>query len=409
MIRERIGKVIPEARWWLGVVAAAAFGIVRIAKEVARATARAVRGLVRFSPLRSAVLVVVAAAGLAFLALLVDATCFMPVPHGFVGVKQVDVGDRGITERDYPPGFFLRLPVLESGHLIDTKLQVLTFGGVPGNAPWLEVRTSEGDVVHVGASLVYRVRKDEAWKLVADGLKGAWKHRVQATAEAMFPRELGRLSAVEIATSETRYACAERLQAGMDEALASEHVEVLSVLVSEVRFGPEYEKKLQAKQLAVQQERLREAAAEADALRARNELAEQEIENSTRAIVAEWDARIAERAAIGKSEIAAIRTETKFYSDTRRAAGTAEHDRLVMAGERAMTQAVALKDSLMRKALAGGSGRYWLAQKAAENLNIRQVTLDPGDPGVPSVLDLDQMVRMLVGVDPGPSRSSIPR
>jgi hypothetical protein len=55
----------------------------------------------------------------------------------------------------------------------------------------------------------------------------------------------------------------------------------------------------------------------------------------------------------------------------------------------------------MRKALAGGSGRYWLARRAAENLNIRQVTLDPGDPGVPSVLDLDEMVKMLVGTPAG--------
>jgi hypothetical protein len=183
----------------------------------------------------------------------------------------------------------------------------------------------------------------------------------------------------------------------MDRTLASEHVAIEAVLVTEVRYGPEYEKKLQAKQLAVQQERLRQAAGEAEERRARSEIVEQEIENSTRAIAAEWDARIAERAAAGKSEIAAIRTETKFYSDTRRAAGTAEHDRLVMEGDRTMSRAVALKDSLMRKALAGGSGRYWLARRAAENLNIRQVTLDPGDPGVPSVLDLDQMVRMLVG------------
>lgn len=397
MIKERIGRVIPEARWILGVMAATAHGIARFVKEVAHVSARLVRGIVGFAPLRSVVRMLVVATGLALVALLVDATCFMAVPQGFVGVKQVDFGDRGITERDYPPGFVVRLPIVESGHLIDTKLQVLTFGGVPGNAPWLEVRTSEGDVVRAGASVVYRVRQGEAWKLVAGGLKGAWKHRVQATAETMLPRELGKLSAVEIATSESRYACAERLQKEMDEALAGEHVEVLSVLVSEVWFGPEYEKKLQAKQLAVQQERLREGAAEADALRARNELAEQVIENSTRAIVADWDARIAERAAVGKSEIATIKTETKFYSDTRRAAGTAEHDRLVMAGDRAMAQAVALKDSLMRKALAGGSGRYWLAQKAAENLNIRQVTLDPSDAGVPSVLNLDEMVRLLVG------------
>jgi len=391
MIEERIGNAVPEARWML-----------RVAKAIVYAITRCVRIVFGFRPLRSAVRVLVVAAGIGIVALVVDATCFQAVPHGFVGVKQVDVGERGITERDYPPGLLLRLPFFESGHLIDSRLQVFTFGGEGnGSAPWLEVRTREGDVVQVAASLVYRVRKNEAWKLVADGLKGAWKQRVRATAEAILPRELGKLSAAEIVTSETRLECAGRLREEMDRTLASEHVEVLAVLVTEVRYGPEYEKKLQAKQLAVQQERLREAAAEAEERRARNELVEQAIENSTRAITAEWDARIAERAAVGRGEISAIRTETKFYADTRRAAGTAEHDRLVMEGDRTMTRAVALKESLMRKALAGGSGRYWLARKAAENLNIRQVTLDPGDPGVPSVLDLDQMVRMLVGTPAG--------
>lgn len=387
MIEERLGKVFPEAPW-----------VLRVAAAFAHAIARGVRGVVGLAPLRSAVRTLAVAAGIALVALLADATCFLAVPHGFVGVKQTDFGDRGIVERDYPPGLVLRLPFLESGHLVDARPQVMSFGGeASGNAPLLEVRTREGDVVQVGASVIYRVRKGEAWKLVADGLKGAWKQRVRATAEATLPRELGQLSAVEIATSETRLACAERLREEMDRTLAGEHLEVLAVLVTEVKFGPEYEKKLQAKQLSVQQERLREAAAEAEALRAQNELAEQEIENSTRAIAAEWDARIAERAARGRGEIATIRTETKFYSDTRRAAGTAEHDRLVMEGDRTMTRAVALKESLMRKALAGGGGRYWLARRAAENLNIRQVTLDPGDPGVPSVLDLDEMVRLLVG------------
>jgi hypothetical protein len=38
-----------------------------------------------------------------------------------------------------------------------------------------------------------------------------------------------------------------------------------------------------------------------------------------------------------------------------------------------------------------------LARKAAENLNIRHVTLNSNDPRVPSVLDLDELARILVG------------
>ncbi len=57
----------------------------------------------------------------------------------------------------------------------------------------------------------------------------------------------------------------------------------------------------------------------------------------------------------------------------------------------------------MRKALATSGGRLWLARQAAENLNIRTVTLNSNDPSVPSVLDLDGMVKLLMGA-PHPSR-----
>jgi hypothetical protein len=224
--------------------------------------------------------------------------------------------------------------------------------------------------------------------------------------EAVLPRELGKLSSAEVGATDARLACAERCRAALEEELRGEHVEVERVLVSQVAYGPEYEKKLQAKQLGVQQERLRQAAAEAEERRARFEIAQQETENRVRAIAAEWDLRIADRAAKGRSEIAGIRRETKFYAETRRSAGKAEHDRLLLLGDHALAQAEALKESLMRKALAGSGGRYWLAQKAAQNLNIGQVTLDPADPRVPSVLDLDAMVKMLVGA---PVTSAVPK
>ena len=51
----------------------------------------------------------------------------------------------------------------------------------------------------------------------------------------------------------------------------------------------------------------------------------------------------------------------------------------------------------MRKALATGGGRVWLARHAAENLNIEGMTLNSNDPSVPPVLDLDRMERLLFG------------
>ena len=153
MTEGRMEKLLPKARWLLGIAAA-----------VAHAIGRFVRALFQLQLLRSAVRMSIVAVGLALVALLVHATCFLAVPHGFVGVKQNDVGERGIDERDFPPGFVPRMPFAESGHLIDARVHVLTFGGPPSAAaPWLEVRMKEGDIVQVGTSVAFRVRKGEAW------------------------------------------------------------------------------------------------------------------------------------------------------------------------------------------------------------------------------------------------------
>jgi hypothetical protein len=121
------------------------------------------------------------------------------------------------------------------------------------------------------------------------------------------------------------------------------------------------------------------------------------MDNSLKRIAADGDQGIAERSALGKSEVAAIETATKAYGATRRAEAQAEHDRLVMDGDRLVMRSESLKEGLMRKALATSGGRLWLARQAAENLNIRTVTLNSNDPSVPSVLDLDRMVKLLMG------------
>ena len=84
MIEERSGAEVTKTRWILGVLTAAVFGIARIARELAGWSWRIASSVLRFAPLRSAVRTGVVAVGLALLALVVDATCFMPVPDGFV-------------------------------------------------------------------------------------------------------------------------------------------------------------------------------------------------------------------------------------------------------------------------------------------------------------------------------------
>jgi hypothetical protein len=172
------------------------------------------------------------------------------------------------------------------------------------------------------------------------------------------------------------------------------------VLLTQVWFGPEYEKKLQAKQLSAQQDLLRTASLEVEDRRARIQDLDQEIDRALKVSAASWNERIARRAAEGKSEIAGVKSATKAYDRARRAQAETDRDREILEGERVAARAEALKDSLVRRALALSGGRIWLAEKAADNLNIRQVSLDSRDPRVPSPLDLDGMVKLLIGSRP---------
>ena len=114
-------------------------------------------------------------------------------------------------------------------------------------------------------------------------------------------------------------------------------------------------------------------------------------------IVVDWDGRIQERYAEGQRRIVEVQAEARFYDKTRRAEADAAASRSVAEGERALAQAEALKTELSNKTYGTEGGRLLLARHAAENLNIRSVTLNSNDPRVPSILDINELARKLLG------------
>ncbi len=70
---------------------------------------------------------------------------------------------------------------------------------------------------------------------------------------------------------------------------------------------------------------------------------------------------------------------------------------LVAESDDAHRAAEALRDELRAGVLATPGGRIYLAREAANNLSIPRVTLNANDPRVPSVLDLDALVGLLMG------------
>ncbi|MBL8862789.1 MAG: hypothetical protein JNK02_12385 [Planctomycetes bacterium] len=337
----------------------------------------------------------------ALLALAAGWFLFQRVPAGFVGVRQANFG-AGIQPGDHAPGIYLAPRGLTSWHLVERRTFVLDFAweSEGGDHPPIEVRTRDGNICHLSVSLLYRVQPGAASALVRDGLRLSFHQRVKATTEKIVLEEFGQLTSSEYADTDLRLArCAATLPR-LNALFRDYHVQAEALLVTQFLFAMQYEKKLQETQLLAQNALMTEAQRNLE--RAREELAllEMRIEGVEKRVRAELDTAIQERFAVGRRRIVALEQETREHDRRRKAEAQAEHDRLVAEGERALSRAAGAKDRLANEMYGSEGGRILLAQKAAQNLNLKSVILNANDPRVPNVLDLDALVRLLLGADP---------
>lgn len=380
----------------------------RAARGGARGAQRVAVAVVKSRVVRVTVLVVLSCVRLAAwtalfaaLALGVGWFAFQRVPTGFVGVRQENFG-AGIRAADFEPGIYLAPRGFVTWHAVERRTHVLDFAwdSEGGDWPPIEVRTKDGNVCHLGVSLLYRVKPGEAHALVRDGLRTAFHQRVKGTTEKIVLEEFGKLTSSEYTDTDTRLASCKATLARLKAPLAEYHVEAESLLVTQFLFAMQYEVKLQEQQLLAQQQLMTEAQQELERDRGVIAAAEARMEASEKAIRAERDAEIQTRFAAGRREIVALEQEAKEYDRRRKVEGQAEYDRLVAEGDRALLQAAGLQEILANELYDSEGGRILLARKAAANLNLKSVTLNANDPRVPNVLDLDQMVRLLLGAEP---------
>jgi regulator of protease activity HflC (stomatin/prohibitin superfamily) len=340
------------------------------------------------------------AAVFALLALGAGWFLFQRVPPGYHGVRQNDFGG-GIESGDRAAGIHFAPRGFVTWHLVEKRTFVLDFAweSEGGDYPPIVVRTRDGNVCNLSVSLLYRVKPGQAHELVRDGLRTAFHQRVKATTEKIVLEEFGQLTSSEYADTEARLArCAATLER-LAGPLSDVHVEVESLLVTQFLFAMEYEKKLQERQLLAQQALMNAAQSQLEQAREAIAVHEAQVDASEKRIRAEWDARIGERFAAGRRSIVALEQEAREYDRRRKVEAQAEHDRLVAQGERALLQARGLEELLEIELYDSEGGRIQLARRAAENLAFTRVQLDANDPRVPSLLDLDAMVKLLLGAE----------
>jgi hypothetical protein len=147
-------------------------------------------------------------------------------------------------------------------------------------------------------------------------------------------------------------------------------------------------------------ERLERGVRRLQAQRTANELAAQELAREEQELIAVLDRELAAEGIAHRETILELQRESHTETERRRHAAELTYEERLAEGALALDKAEMLREGLRAEALATPGGRLYLAREAATKLNFGKVVLNSNDPRVPSVLDLDQLVGLLVGKEP---------
>jgi regulator of protease activity HflC (stomatin/prohibitin superfamily) len=333
-----------------------------------------------------------------------------------IGVRLDRWGD-GVVQRDFGPGFHLGIPGFHEWHRLDRRTHFVTFAdgehrkrfdmAVSLDRPPLEIRTSDNNPVTVDVSVTYRIRDGSAHRLVAGGLKSSYRDRVTSTMVRVLREELAKLTPADFVNTQVRLARADQTLGELERALSEFHVVPEIVLIRAVRFYESYEAKLQDTQLRQQLYKLETSKQAVEEALARTGRIDMETERLEKEKVGDWDKRLQEVESRQRVAVADILGEARKHDLRTRAQADADYQVLVAEGDFALAEVEALRDELRNAALDTLGGRIYQARAAAANLQFSEVTLNSNDPAVPSVIDLDALVLLLIGsADPGAARAA---
>ncbi|MDG1498510.1 MAG: SPFH domain-containing protein [Planctomycetota bacterium] len=340
--------------------------------------------------------------GLLLVTMIASALLMENVPPTHVGVKQNQWGG-GVVEEDYSTGYHLGITGIHKWYLLDRRTHFLTFADSHGTGnssqerPSLEIRTRDGNMASIDATLTYRIKEGEAHLMVSEGLRSVYRDRVISTVESVLLEQLAELTSEDFYSTETRLARAEATLPELTKALASLHVVPEVILLRAVSFPKGYEQRLQDKQLTHQKKLLATAQQKVEAELLTTGSMEKEIEAAEKELRGTWDKQLQVKKSDNEVAIAKIYGDADLYSQRNRSEALADYETMIAEGNLATDRAEALRNELRNKALDTQGGAIFLAQQAAENLNITTVTLNSNDPNVPTVLDLDGLVELLIG------------
>ena len=189
---------------------------------------------------------------------------------------------------------------------------------------------------------------------------------------------------------------ADQVEILLTSALQDNYVQVINVLMRNVQFDPEYERKIQRKKLADQEVEYNISKAAAEEMRGITQVVEANTKRKLAVIVEEKKAEIVKMQAGTDRQIATITAKADKYATKKRADSDLVKAQKEAAGQLLVKKAEAEGERLRNMAMAGPGGSVIVALEAARNLNLSDITVSTLET---DLLDVDKMVTKL-GVPP---------
>ena len=305
---------------------------------------------------------------------------------------------RGIVQKDYGPGWHRAVSGIDQWDLYDCTIQTLEFAKEPSRLGHDErkeaaIRTADDYDVSVDMIVKYQINRGSAWKLRQDlGAGERYKIIVENEIRDIARSVFGRMIERDLYNPVEKRKRAEECKIQLTERLATRHVDVIDVLILEMRFDPQLERKIKNIKLAELDNVLNKSKTLAAEQRGITQTIDADTEAIAQKIVGDKERAITVLDAETSKAITEILAEADKYYVQKRAEGDLYKQQRIAAGTLLIKQSQAEGERLRREALTGAGGDIIVAMEAARNMNLADVNLSSLDM---NLLDVEDMATRL--------------
>lgn len=323
------------------------------------------------------------------------------IPIGRVGVRiqQYSIfGKKGVVMEDFGPGWHRDLGLIDNWETFDSTVQTLEMTRDPytGSAMGpdnVKVQSADGYAISLDVTIKYRMMTGNVYRVYQDTGSGTkYKTIVRNEAQKACMSLFGTMKTEDFYNPEARRKCSKQVKKRLSESLENNFVEIIDVLIRNVQFDPEYERKIRRRKLADQEVELNKSMARAAGMSGKTQVIEAETKKLVNIVIREQEAKLIRMQATTDLEIAQITADYRKYVTEKEADAdliAAQND---AKGQRLVKEAEAEGERLRNEAIQGAGGTVIVALEAARNLNFADVTISTIDV---DLLDISGMVSRL--------------